>query len=238
MRNDADQELRSGGPGAGRRGGAGGGAAAGGGGGSAYPEAVDRLMAGLTGLPGIGRRSAERLAFHILKASEEEALSLARAIVDVKQQVRHCGVCASLSDGAVCGVCADEGRDRGTVLVVEQPKDLIAIEQTGRYRGLYHVLMGRLSPLDGIGPGELTVGQLLQRVEEPGRNAGGVAVREVILGLNPTLEGDGTAMYLREELSRRGVVLSRLARGLPTGSHLEFVSRAVLMDALEGRQRV
>lgn len=205
---------------------------------SAYPEPVDRLIGELASLPGIGRRSAERLAFHLLKSDEPKAMALARAIADVKRAVRHCSVCSNLTDADPCPICADAGRDRSRVLVVEQPKDLIALEQTGMYRGLYHVLMGRLSPLDGIGPGELTVAELLARLDDPKNNPGAVRVEEVILGLNPTLEGDGTGLYLAEEIRTRGVTVSRLARGLPTGAQLEYVSKAVLADAIEGRREM
>lgn len=204
----------------------------------AYPAVVQRLIDEFARLPGIGRRSAERLAFFVLKSPEAEAMGLARAIHDVKKTVRHCRVCSNLSDAEVCGVCADPGRDRRTVLVVEQPKDLIALEQTGMYRGLYHVLLGRLSPLEGIGPEHLTIGDLLQRVDHPDSNPGGAKVEEVIMGLNPTLEGDGTALYLGEQLRTRGVKVSRLARGLPSGSSLEFANKAVLADAIVGRQQV
>lgn len=200
---------------------------------SGYPAAVDRLIDRLAELPGIGRRSAERLAFFLLKAESPKALALAQAISDVKTTVRHCERCYHLSDGQVCAICASPARDRSLVLVVEQPKDLLALEQTGMYRGLYHVLMGRLSPLEGIGPGDLTIARLLERVREPGS-----PIREVILGLNPTLEGDGTALLLTDELRKAGVKVSRLARGLPSGSQLEYASKAVLADAIHGRQRV
>ncbi|MEL7472483.1 MAG: recombination mediator RecR [Planctomycetota bacterium] len=205
---------------------------------AAYPEPVDRLIAELAALPGIGRRSAERLAFHLLKAKQDDALALARAVHDVKKMVRHCAVCFNFADDERCRVCLDDRRDRGLVLVVEQPKDLIALEQTGQYRGLYHVLMGRLSPLDGIGPESITASQLLDRVDDPERNAGDEPVREVILGMNPTLEGDGTSLYLADELSRRSVRVTRLARGLPSGSPIEYASKAVLADAIEGRRQV
>jgi len=207
-------------------------------GGAAYPEPVDRLIAELASLPGIGRRSAERLAFHLLKAREDEAMGLARAIRDVKTSVRHCAVCFNFADEDRCRVCRDDRRDRGLVLVIEQPKDLIALEQTGMYRGLYHVLMGRLSPLEGVGPEAITAEQLFRRIDDPGANAGGERVREVILGMNPTVEGEGTSLYLSEELRRRGVQISRLARGLPAGSPIEFASKAVLADAIEGRRSV
>ncbi|MEO0717146.1 MAG: recombination mediator RecR [Planctomycetota bacterium] len=195
-----------------------------------------RLIDELAKLPGIGRRSAERLAFHLLKATPAEAMELSKAVADLKQRVRHCGVCFNLADDSTCAVCADERRDRATVLVVEQPKDLIALETTGMFTGIYHVLMGRLSPLDGIGPDELTVSALMERVDHPESNAGGVKITEVVLGMNPTTEGDGTALYLAAELEKRGVGVSRLARGLPTGGQLEHASRAVLADAIEHRQ--
>ncbi|MGP1347332.1 MAG: recombination mediator RecR [Phycisphaerales bacterium] len=201
---------------------------------SGYPASVDRLLAAFEKLPGIGRRSAERLAFHVLKSSADEALALARAIEDVKSGVRHCTRCFNFADGDLCSICADPARDHALVLVVEQPKDLFALESTGMHRGSYHVLLGRISPLDGVGPEDITAAALLKR--EP--------LREVILGLSPTLEGDGTALYLAEQLRNRGgrggggVAISRLARGLPAGRELEFANKAALADALEGRQSV
>ncbi|MBX3382958.1 MAG: recombination mediator RecR [Phycisphaeraceae bacterium] len=204
--------------------------------GPAYPRTVDALIAQFASLPGIGRRSAERLAFHVLKSDGPTAEALANAILDVKRHVRHCEVCWNLSDSSLCDVCADERRDRRTVLVVEQPRDLVALEQTSMFRGIYHVLMGRLSPLDGIGAGDLTVAGLVERIDNPGKNAGGEPVAEVILGLNPTIEGDGTAMYLSDILKERQVKVTRLARGLPTGSQLEYANKAVLTDAIQSRQ--
>jgi recombination protein RecR len=210
----------------------------------AYPDSVQRLIDELAKLPGIGRRSAERLAFHILKAGKGEALGLARAIEEVKRTVRHCAVCFNLADvverrageGGVCGICSSATRDRSLVMVVEQPKDLIALEQTGMYKGVYHVLMGRISPLDGVGPGDVTIAELLRRVDEPSSNCGGERVKEVILALNPTMEADGTALYIAEQLREHGASVTRLARGLPTGSQLEYASKAVLADAIEGRR--
>ncbi len=199
---------------------------------SAYPKAVLVLIEQFARLPGIGTRSAERLAFHVLKSDEESALALSEAIVAVKQTVGHCGSCFNLCDGDLCSVCSGSERDRTRVLIVEQPKDLIALEQTGMYRGLYHVLMGRLSPLDGIGPGDLTIDQLLDRLR-------GGEIVEVVLGLNPTVEGDGTALYLASELKKfGGLKVSRLARGLPSGGSLEFANKAVLADAILGRQEM
>ncbi len=203
-----------------------------------HPEPVQRLIGELSKLPGIGRRSAERVAFHLLKGSAEEAMRLSRAIEDVKRLVKACAVCHNLTDLEVCRICADPGRDAATVLVVEQPRDLLGLEQAGTFRGVYHVLMGRLDPLGGVGPEEITARELLRRVDDPARNCRNVPVREVILGLNPNLEGDTTALYLAEQLSGRKVRVTRLARGIPAGSQLEFASTAVLADAIEGRQEV
>lgn len=206
-----------------------------------YPEPVARLIAELSSLPSIGRRSAERLAFHIVKSSDEKALALAAALRDVKRAVHPCSICFNLASADPCAVCESPRRDAGQILVVEQPKDLIAIEQTGMFSGVYHVLMGRLAPLDGVGPGELTIDRLLRRLDDPTTNARSVTVQEVILGLSPTLEGDATALYLREKLaeaSRSHVDVSRLARGLQAGVGLERANKAVLGDALLGRQRL
>lgn len=202
---------------------------------SAYPLAVRELIEQLARLPGIGTRSAERLAFHVLKSDMDSAMALASAIAAVKETVGHCDRCYNLCDGEVCSICSDPSRDHSRVLVVEQPKDLIALEQTGMYPGLYHVLMGRLSPLDGIGPDDLTIGKLMERIQKSA-GADQVPISEVVLGLNPTVEGDGTALYLASELERLGVKISRLARGLPSGGSLEYANKAVLADAILGRQ--
>jgi recombination protein RecR len=192
----------------------------------------------LARLPGIGRRSAERLALHLLRSEAKVASELAQAIGALKTSVRSCPVCFNLTDAPRCAVCTSDKRDHSIVLVVEQPRDLLALEHTGMYRGVYHVLLGRLSPLDGIGPGELTIADLLARVDDPKRNSQGTRVREVILGMNPTLEGDGTALYLSEQLRPKGVKVSRLARGLPTGSSLELANKAVLADAISERRTI
>lgn len=204
---------------------------------SVYPPAVDRLIRELSRLPGIGARSAERLAFHMLKSDSDAVLSLAEAIADIKKSIRHCSLCYNLTETDPCRICSNPRRDHERILVVEQPKDLIALEQTGMYRGLYHVLMGRLSPLDGVGPEDLTIDTLYKRIDDPTTN-GGVKVREVILGLNPNLEGDGTSLFLAGALKSRGVQITRLARGLPTGWQLEYANKAVLADAIEGRQKM
>ncbi|MCE9590011.1 MAG: recombination mediator RecR [Planctomycetes bacterium] len=196
-------------------------------------SAMNRLIDRLGRLPGIGRRSAERIAFHLLKQAPDEAMALAAAIQDLKTNVRHCSECFNLTEADPCAVCADPRRDRSVIMVVEQPGDVVSLESTGMFRGLYHVLMGRLSPLDGVGPGELNIDPLVERVKKSGGE-----VREVVLGTNPNLEGDGTALYLAEQLGRSGVKVSRLARGLPTGTNLETVSKAVLADAIQGRREM
>ena len=205
---------------------------------SAHPEPVERLIDEFTRLPGIGRRSAERMAFHVLKTPAEDALRLSQAIADVKQKIRHCSICHNLTDSPTCAICSDPQRDAALVLVVEQPKDVIGLEQAGTFKGVYHVLMGRLDPLGGVGPEDLEVRALLDRVDDPANNCRDVEVREIILGLNPNLEGDTTALFLADQLAGHAVRVTRLARGLPAGSQLEYASTAVLADAIEGRREV
>ena len=202
----------------------------------AYPESVNTLIEEFSRMPGIGRRSAERLAFHVLKSSRDEAMGLSDAIRRVKENVRHCSVCWNLADDDPCPICRDERRDASVVLVVEQPRDLISLEQTGMHGGVYHVLLGRLDPLDGVGPEGLTVDDLLARLRDPARNARGVAVTEIVLGLNPDMEGDTTALHVAEEARKLGIRTTRLARGLPSGSQIEYASRAVLADAITERR--
>lgn len=181
-------------------------------------------------LPGIGRRTAERLAYHILRAPPDEALKLADAIREVKLNLRHCKACFNIAETDLCSICEDGTRDPTTICVVEQPKDLYAIEASGSYRGLYHVLLGTFSPLEGVQPSDLTVDALLERIR-----VGNVS--EVILATNPNFEGDGTALYLRDRL--KGVPelrVTRIARGMPSGSHIEHVAKTIVSDALEGRR--
>lgn len=200
------------------------------------PEPVRRLLDCLTSLPGIGKRSAERLAFHLIKDVDNDAVELSQAIADVKFRVVCCDVCNNIADATPCAICQDQNRDASVVLVVEQPRDLIRLESTGMYKGVFHVLTGRIDPLAGVEPSDLTVDGLLHRVDDPAKNARGVQVNEVILGLNPNLEGDSTSLFLASELSSRGVTVSRLARGLPSGSQIEYANTQVLADAIAGRQ--
>ena len=203
----------------------------------AYTDSMNRLIGEFARLPGIGRRTAERLAFHILKTEPEIALQLARAIEDVKSNVRHCSACFNLTETDPCPICraAEAGRrNPRRILVVEQPKDLLSLEDTGVYDGVYHVLLGHLAPLEGVTPDDLTVGPLVDRV---GRLAADGQTVEVILGTNPNLEGDGTALHVAERLAGIDhVQVTRLARGLPAGSQLEYANKSVLSDAITSRQ--
>jgi recombination protein RecR len=196
---------------------------------------VERLIDGFARLPGIGRRTAQRLAFHILLSEQNEAMGLANAIRDVKEHVRHCSICFNLTESDPCALCSDPKRDRHAVMVVEQPRDVITLEESHAFRGVYHVLMGRLSPLEGVGPANLTIDALIDRVEK----LAGTSPVEVILGTNPNLEGDGTALYLTEQLEMIDhVTVTRLARGLPNGSQLEFANKAVLSEAINSRKPI
>ncbi len=193
-------------------------------------ESVTRLVDEFAKLPGIGKKSAERLTYHILRVHQTEALALAEAIRAVKENVHHCKHCFNLAEGDECTVCSDPRRDRSLLCVVEQPRDVIALEQPGTYKGLYHVLLGRIAPLEGVGPDQLTIDALVERVRTGG-------FREVVMATNPTLEGDGTALYISNLLMPLGVEMTRLARGLTTGSVLEFANKEILADALAGRQK-
>ena len=196
-----------------------------------YSETIERLITELGRLPGIGARTAERLAFHILKAGDEEALGLADAIRDVKTKIRPCRVCFNLTESEQCAICANARRDRGVICVVEQPKDLLAIESTGSYRGVYHVLMGQIAPLEGVEAEDLTIDALVDRCR-------GGDVKEVILATNPTVTGDGTSLHITALLAPLGVRITRLARGLPTGGQIEYASKTILSDAINERREV
>src|SRR5215831_1584046 len=191
--------------------------------------AIGRLTEALGKLPGIGPKTAERLTHYLLATSRVEVFALADALRAIKENIRRCRQCFNLTEGELCSLCSDPGRDASVICVVEQPRDLAALERVGTYRGLYHVLQGRLAPLENVGPEQLTVDSLLRRVREGG-------VQEVIMATNPTLEGDGTALYLSTLLANTGVRVTRLARGLPSGSVLEFANAQMLSDALEGRR--
>ena len=182
-------------------------------------------------LPGIGRKSAERLAYHVLRMPREEALAFSAALRAVKENLRPCRICFNLAEGDECGICRDARRDRSTLCVVEQVRDLLALEQTGSYRGLYHVLQGRVAPLEGTGPETLTIDKLVARVQQGG-------VREVIMATTPNVEGDATALIVVQRITGLAVEITRLARGLTVGAALEQANRDMLTDALAGRRRM
>jgi len=192
-----------------------------------YSPSVDRLIKELSRLPGIGPRSAQRLAFHILRQRPEQVLPLAEAIVEVKERIGFCRRCFNLAEGELCTVCADTRRDAAVICIVEQPADIVPIERTGEFRGLYHVLGGALSPLDGVDPEDLHINELVARVDD--------SVHEVILATNPTMTGEATAMYIAEQLPAR-VRVTRLASGLPVGGDLEYADELTLSRALTGRR--
>ncbi len=195
-----------------------------------YTEALQNLIAEFERLPGIGRKTAERLAYHVLRSSAPEILKLAEAIRQVKESVRQCRLCFNITERELCPICEDSSRAATTLCVVEEPKDLYAIERTGAFRGRYHVLMGTFAPLEGVSPEDLTIAPLLARVPAEG-------IREVILATNPNFEGDGAALYIAEKLKAiPGLKVTRLARGMPSGSLLEHVSKTIVLDALEGRR--
>lgn len=192
-------------------------------------SAIDDLVNELSRLPTIGRKSALRLTYHLLRQPAEQSQRLAAALVTLAEKVRPCAECFNLTESERCSLCSDPRRDRGVICVVEEASDIPSIERTAEYRGLYHVLGGRLAPLDGIGPDDLTVAQLVRRVQALG-------VKEVIVATNPKLEGEATALYLQEQLRETGVVVSRLARGLPMGGDLEYADGVTIAQALSARR--
>jgi recombination protein RecR len=191
--------------------------------------AIAHLIQEFGKLPGIGPKTAERLTHHLLGTGRGQALALADALRGISERIHPCRQCFNLTEGDLCSICSDARRDPTLICVVEQPRDITALERASSYRGLYHVLQGRLAPLDNVGPEQLTLDALLGRVQQGG-------VREIILATNPTLEGDGTALYISNLLAGTGVLITRLARGLPSGSVLEFANSQMLADALEGRR--
>ena len=198
---------------------------------SAHAKPIDHLIEALTRLPGIGKKTASRLAFHILRSSPSEAQELARAILDVKEKIRLCSVCFNLTDENPCGICQDGRRSRETLCVVEGPNDLIAIENTGVFNGRYHVLHGTISPLEGIGPDDLKMKELLERLQKG-------EISEVILANNPTVEGGTTALYLIDLIKPLGIKVTRIAYGIPMGSEIEYSDGLTLSKALEGRREI
>jgi recombination protein RecR len=199
--------------------------------GTAAAAPVARLIDEFHKLPGVGPKTAQRLAYHILRTSADDAHALARAIVEVKEQITFCGSCQNLTDIDPCRICRSEKRDNGVICVVEEPLDILALERTRSYTGLYHVLHGVISPIDGVGPDDLKIRELLDRLRDG-------AVREVIMATNPNVEGDATAMYLDRLIAPLNVRVTRLARGLAMGADLEYADEVTLTRALEGRQQV
>jgi recombination protein RecR len=195
---------------------------------SVHTESMNQLIEQFSKLPGIGVRTAERLAYFILKQPADEALGLARAINEVKTKIRHCQKCYNLSEQELCEICSSGQRDQSIVCVVEQHKDLINLEETGQCDWVYHVLLGHLAPLEGVGPDDLTIDALVKRVSHGD-------IREVVMATNPNMDGDGTALYISSLLSDMGVKITRLARGLPNGGSIEYANKNVLIDAINGR---
>ena len=197
----------------------------------AYAGPVQQLIDELSRLPGIGPKSAQRIAFYLLKVPREEALRLARAVTETTERITMCRTCFNVSESELCAVCTDPGRDKSVICVVEEPKDLVAIERTGEFRGTYHVLQGVISPIDGIGPDQVRARELLIRLEPEG-------ISEVIVATNPNLEGEATAMYLARLLRPLGVTVTRIASGLPVGGDLEYADELTLGRALTGRREM
>jgi len=198
---------------------------------SVYTPAVQNLIDELGKLPGVGPKSAQRIAFHLVKLSEQDALRLAHAISEAKEKVRFCETCFNMSDDQFCEICADQRRDRSLICVVEEPRDIVAVEKTHEYRGYYHVLQGAINPIDGIGPDQLRIQELLQRLQEG-------AVEEVILCTNPNIEGEATAMYLAKLIEPLEIPVTRIASGLPVGGDLEYADELTLGRAIEGRREM
>jgi len=196
-----------------------------------YTETLNKLIEEFSKLPGVGPKTAERLAFHILKAQPAEAMALAEAIRDVKSKIKRCQICCNLSEQDICQICSDPRRDKSVICVVEQPKDVIALEKTGLCKWVYHVLGGHIAPLEGVEADDLTIDRLVDRIR-----AGGI--KEVIMATNPNMAGDGTALYISSLIRNADVKITRLARGLPTGSTLEYVSGKVIEDAILNKQEM
>lgn len=196
-----------------------------------YAQPIARLIEELTKLPGIGPKTAQRLAFHLLFSPREDVAGLARAMVEARDRVRYCSICCNLTDADPCAICSNPSRDRSTICVVEEPRDVVAMEKTREYKGVYHVLQGAISPMEGVGPDDIRIRELLARM-------GDGSVKEVILATNPNIEGEATAMYVARLLKPMGLRITRIARGLPVGGDLEYADEVTLSKALEGRREV
>ncbi len=196
-----------------------------------YTETLNILIDEFGNLPGVGPKTAERLAFYVLKAESDEALGLARAIENVKTRIKRCEICFNFCEEDVCSICSDTRRERSVICVVEQPKDIISLEKTGACRWVYHVLGGHIAPLEGVEAGDLTIDELVKRV-------GGGEVKEIVMATNPNMAGDGTSLYIISLLRSSGVKITRLARGIPSGSTIEYASGKILTDAITGRQEL
>ncbi len=197
----------------------------------AIPEPVTRLIEAFSRLPGVGPKTASRLTYYLLRAPDELSQTLSGAVADLKLKTRYCSVCHNITEQDPCAICADEGRDKTQVVVVEEPLDVLAVERTGAFQGRYHVLHGAISPVEGIGPEDLKIRELVERVR-------GGTILEVIVATNPGMEGDATAMYVQRQLAPLGVKITRLARGLPTGGDLEYVDSVTLLRAFQGRHEI
>jgi recombination protein RecR len=190
---------------------------------------ISRLINELTKLPGIGPKTAQRLTFHILGAPKDDAYKLAEAIIEARDKVKYCFICANISDSDMCSICADDARDNGILCVVEDVRAVVAMERTGQYKGLYHVLRGAISPMDGIGPEDIRIQELIARLKKGG-------IRELILATDPNVEGEATALYIAKLVKPMGILVTRIARGVPVGGDLEYIDEVTLARALEGRR--
>lgn len=196
-----------------------------------YPEALAKLIDAFTRLPGIGPKTAGRLAFHVLRMKEEDVTDFAKALVNVKRNLHYCSICCNITDIDPCRICMDKSRDAAVICVIQEPKDLVAIERTREFRGYYHVLHGAISPMEGIGPDEIYVAELLKRL-------GDETVQELIMATNPNIEGEATAMYLSRLIKPFGIKVTRIAHGLPVGGDMEYADEVTLTKALEGRREL
>ena len=196
-----------------------------------YSEPIDRLINEFSKLPGVGRKTAQRLAFHVINMSENDVMGLSKALIDVKQEIKYCSVCCNISDSDICPICSNNHRDSSIICVVEDPRDVAAMERTKDFNGKYHVLNGVISPLDGIGPDMLNIKELISRL-------GDGIVKEIIMATNPTIEGEATAMYISRLVKPMGIKVTRIAHGLPVGGDLEYADDVTISKALEGRREI